>query len=288
MVQNRAKAHKWEFRRRFRRHAFGWRSQPAIKRIKEAISEIKKVARKDKVLAAEGAVLFLEKLSPALEHIDSSSGAIGTAVNNAIAALVPIIAEAPADAKKRDALLERLWDAYQEDAMPYIELLGDYWGQLCASKEVASRWGDDLIGTCKMAWSPDPNLRGFFKGTTNCLSALLVAERYEDILELVEMAPYKTWHYRQYAVKALSAMGRQADAICYAEEGRGLNDSPIAIARAGEEILLASGHVDEAYHRYGLIASRAGTHLAWFRAVAKKYPQKKPAEILADLVEQTP
>src|SRR5690606_33917032 len=79
-----AQAHKWEFRARFRRHAFGWKSQPAIKRIKEAVAEIKKVARKDKVLAAEGAVLFLEKVSPALEHVDSSSGSIGTAVNNAI------------------------------------------------------------------------------------------------------------------------------------------------------------------------------------------------------------
>jgi hypothetical protein len=68
--------HKWEFRARFRRHAFGWKSQPAIKRIKEAVSEIKKVARKDKLLAAEGAVLFLEKVSPALEHVDSSSGAV--------------------------------------------------------------------------------------------------------------------------------------------------------------------------------------------------------------------
>ncbi len=43
---------------------------------------------------AEGAVLFFEKVSPALEHVDSSSGAIGTAVNNTIDALVPIIADA--------------------------------------------------------------------------------------------------------------------------------------------------------------------------------------------------
>jgi len=58
-------AHPWIFRARFRRHAFGWKSQPAITRIKEAVSEIKKVARTDEVLAAEGAVLFLEKVSPA-------------------------------------------------------------------------------------------------------------------------------------------------------------------------------------------------------------------------------
>ena len=33
-------AHSWEFRRRFRRNASGWRSQTPIKRIKEAVSEI--------------------------------------------------------------------------------------------------------------------------------------------------------------------------------------------------------------------------------------------------------
>lgn len=283
-----AERHKWVFQARFRRHAFGWKSQPAIKRIKEAVSEIKKVARQDEALAAEGAVLFLEKLSPALEHIDSSSGAIGTTVNNAIAALVPIVADAPADAKTRDAWLERLWDAYQEDAMPYIELLGHHWGELCASKEVASRWADQLMGTCRMAWSPDPNLRGFFKGTTNCLSALLTAERYQEILELLEIAPYDMWHYRQYGVKALAALGKKAEAIRYAQEERGLNDSPIAIARVCEEVLLSSGLVDEAYRRYGLQANRAGTHLAWFRAVARKYPHKEPTEVLEDLVASTP
>ena len=45
-----------------RRSAFGWRSQAAITRIKEAVAEIKKVAKKDPVLATEGAVLFLEKI----------------------------------------------------------------------------------------------------------------------------------------------------------------------------------------------------------------------------------
>lgn len=283
-----ASPHKWEFRARFRRHAFGWKSQPAIKRIKEAVSEIKKVARKDKLLAAEGAVLFLEKVSPALEHVDSSSGSIGTAVNNAIAALVDIIATAQADEATREKWLERLWEAYQDDQIPYIELLGDYWGELCVSKEIASRWAEQLIGTCKMAWSPDPNLRGFFKGTTNCLSALLAAERYDELLALLEMAPYKMWHYRQYGVKALAALGKKAEAIRYAEEGRGLNDSPIAIAHACEEVLLSSGFADEAYERYGLLANQAGTYAAWFRAVAKKYPHKKAAEILDDLVAETP
>jgi hypothetical protein len=139
-----------------------------------------------------------------------------------------------------------------------------------------------------MALSPDPSLRGFFKGTTNCLSALLAAERYGEILELLELDPHGFWPYRQYGMKALAAMGRKGEAIRYAEEGRGLNDNPVAIARACEEVLLSSGMADEAYRRYGLQANRAGTYLAWFRAVARKYPYKEPAEILADLVELTP
>src|SRR5437660_8726225 len=61
--------------------------------------EIKQVARLELVLAAEDAIALLERISPALEHVDSSSGAIGSAVNRTIAELVPVIAGAPADAR---------------------------------------------------------------------------------------------------------------------------------------------------------------------------------------------
>jgi hypothetical protein len=282
------KGHKWEFRPRFRRHSFGWRSQPAIKRVKEAVSEIKKMARKDQTLAAEGAVLFLEKVAPALEHVDSSSGAIGTAVNKAIEALAPIIAGAPADPQTRDGWLERLWTACEDDGIPYIELLGEHWGEVCASTAVASQWVDRLIGTCKLSWSPDPQVRGYFRGTTHCLSALLAAERYPELLELIEMAPYNSWDFRQYGVKALTVMGQKAEALRYAEGSHGLTDNPVSIARACEDILLSSGLADEAYSRYGIKAAQATTYLARFRLVAKKYPHKTSAEVLKDLVESTP
>ena len=74
-------AYKWAFAPRFRRHAFGWRSQPGVQRVREAVAEIRKVAKKDPAPApaAAGAVLFLETVSLALEQVDSSSGAIGTA-----------------------------------------------------------------------------------------------------------------------------------------------------------------------------------------------------------------
>lgn len=280
--------HKWIFRARFRKHAFGWRSQTPIKRIKEAVSEIKKQARKDPVLGAEGAVLLLEKLSPALEHVDSSSGAIGTAVNRAIDALVPVIAGSPADDELRGKWLERLWEAVQDDDMPYIELLTDHWGDLCATAQCASQWADEFIGVVRLAWSPDPELRGYFKGTTACLSSLFKAERYGEILELLDLAPHKFWHDRQWGVKALAAMGRKAEAIRYAHASRGLNESPMAISRACEEILLSSGLAEEAYSRYAIEANRKTTYLATFRAIAKKYPYKEPGDILRDLVASTP
>jgi hypothetical protein len=116
-------AHKWNFVARFRRNAFGWRSQPALARVKEAVAEIKKAAHKDPVLAAEGVVLFLEKVSPALAHVDSSSGAIGSAVNNAIDVLASLIARAPADNSVRDEWLDRLWQAVESDDIPYVELV---------------------------------------------------------------------------------------------------------------------------------------------------------------------
>lgn len=278
---------KWEFKARFRRHAFGWKSQPAITRIKEAVREIKKVAKGDPLHAAEGTILFLERVSPAIEQVDSSSGSIGSAVNGAIEALVSVLVNAPADASVRAAWLERLYAAYEEDQIPYLESLGDFWGELCTSKELASIWADRLAPSVRASWSPDSE-RGYFKGTVCCLSALVAAERYDDVLELLALAPYNMWHNRQYGVRALVAKGAKAEAIRFAEEGRGLNDSPVHIARACEAILLSSGLADEAYQRYGLVANGAGTYLATFRAVSKTYPHKTASEILADLAKTTP
>lgn len=220
-----AEKHKWTFWARFRKNAFGWRSQPAIKRVKEAVSEIKKVARKDKVLAAKGAVLFLEKVSPALEHVDSSSGSIGTAVNNAIVALVDIIAKAPADEKTREKWLERLFEAHGEDQIPYIEQLADYWGELCVTPEIASRWGDQLIGITRMALSSNKSLRGHFHGASACLSALYAAGRYDDLLDVLKDETF--WPYKRWAAKALAAQGKKSEAIRLAEASR----SPIQAAQ---------------------------------------------------------
>ena len=280
--------HKWQFASRFRRHAFGWRSDTPIQRIKEALTEIKQFTRKEPVLAAEGAITLLEKLSPALEQVDSSSGALESAVNKAIDTLVPIIVKADVEPKQRQRWLERLWQALQNDQMPYVELLGDYWGELCVTSELASQWADEFMPVVESVWSPKASGHGFFKGTSACLSALFAAGRYDDLLALIDKARFKWWNDRRWGVKALAAMGKKAEAIRYAEESRGLNDPGWQIAQACEAILLSSGLVDEAYRRYAMEANQGTTNLATFRAIARRYPNKSPDEILRDLIATTP
>ncbi len=283
-----ANGHKWQFTSRFRRQAFGWRSDPPIQRIKEALSEIRQVARKEPVLAADGAVSLLEKLSPALEGVDSSSGALGSAVNKAIGTLVPIIAKADVGTERRQRWLERLWDALQDDNIPYIEALGDYWGELCATPELASAWADEFFPVVERIWGSQTPGHGYFKGTSACLASLFYAGRHEQLLSLLERAPFQWWHNRRWGVMALAAQGKKAEAIRYAEASRGLNDPGWQIAQACEEILLASGLADEAYRRYAIEANLGATNIATFRAIVKKYPGQQPKQILRDLVASTP
>jgi hypothetical protein len=281
-------AHKWAFRPRFRPRSFGWRSALPIKRIKEAVAEIRQVARKDKVLAGEGAVLFFERLSPAIEQVDSSSGAIGAAVGHAIDKLVPMIAAAPASDEFRDQWLERLWTAVEDDGIPYIEDLADHWGELCTTPGRASAWADRFIDMIRLMWRPDMPPGGHAKGTAACLSGLFKAGRHDELLDLLVHAPYRFWHDRKWGVKALVARGDRAAAIRYAEATRGLNQSDLQISEACEDILLSACLWREAYERSAIEAKRRGTYLATFRAIQGKYPELEAGVILRDMAASTP
>ena len=281
-------AHKWQFAASFRYHAFGWKSDKPILRIKEALAEIKLVAKQQPELAAAGAVLFLEKISPAIEQVDSSSGAIGSTVRRAVETLVPIICRAGVESARRDRWLERLWEAMQIDHVPYIESLGDYWGELCVTPKVASEWADDFLPLLKESWEAKNANHIHFCGTVACLSALCAAGRHQELLNLLETAPFQWWTYRQWGVKSLLAQNKKAEAIRYAEASNGVNEPKAAIAQTCEAILLSSGLAEEAYRRYAIVANQNTTHLATFRAIVKKYPQRDPADILRDLVAKQP
>ena len=76
--------------------------------------------------------------------------------------------------------------------------------------------------------------------------------------------------------------------IQYAEGSRGLNQPDAAINQVCENILISSGLHEAAYRRYGLSTAAGTSYLARFRAVAKRYPMKGKAAILADLIATTP
>jgi tetratricopeptide (TPR) repeat protein len=280
-------SHPWSFRQRLRTRAFGWRgSNLAIERLKEAVGEIKAVARTAPETAAEGAVLLMERLWPALQAVDSSSGALGNATSKTVHALIEILLAAPAEGPVLERQLDRLWTAIEEDGVDFLSEVRDRWGELCRTPERASQAADAFLPALRLSWSPEH--RGYFRGTTPCLSCLLEAGRHQELLDLIETAPFLWWHYRRYGVRALAAQGRTDEAVHYAEQSLGLNDGPSDMARTCEEILLAAGRSEEAYRRFAYRANRVGSHLATFRAIKKHYPDKAPRTILDDLITQTP
>lgn len=204
--------HTWTFRPRLRSGAFGWKgSHLACQRLKEAVTEIKKVARVDPVTAGDGVVSLMERIWPAFQDIDTSSGALGGAVNWAQDELLPIAIEAPADRKTRDKWLDRLWKAIQEDGVDYLWIVQDRWGQLCTSREVASRWADQLLGLLRTAWS-DPRPGNYLRGTSVCLSSLVAAARYQELFELLALERFPFWHHREFGMQALLSQGRMDEA----------------------------------------------------------------------------
>ncbi len=280
----RKRQHAWAFKPRFRRAAFGWKSQPAQARVKEAVAEIKRAAKLDPVLGAEGAVLFLERVSPALDNVDGSSGALGAMLNAAIEDFVGIIARAPVDAPAREAWLDRLFAAHAADQTPWIEGLAEHWGDLCVSKETASAWADRLLERTRAALRSTHAESRFFNGTSACLSALVRAERFDDLVALLDGETF--WMYRLWIAKSLLAQGKWQEALREAEACRNRSNGP-GIDAFCEKLLLGAGRADEAYRNYALRTHVRTTYAATFRAVAQKYPHKAKSEILSDLAAST-
>lgn len=283
-------AHPWAFRSKLRRRAYGWRgSRKAIDAIASALTEILRAARSDPALAAEGAVILLEKIPPAVCEIDSSSGALGNAATSAVATVVPIIAAAPVARPLREKWLDRLFQAYQDDDPPYIESLGDAWGKLCAGPELASAWADRLLpGVRLMMADRRRGAFAFSKSTGPCLSALFAAGRFDELLDVLASDPRPFVHDQQWAARVLAARGDVDGAVNFIETFRRDDSWDGMLAGMAEKLLLDAGRVEEAYQRYAIASTQANTHVATFRAIAKRYPDIDRDRILNDLMASTP
>src|SRR5258708_5015012 len=146
-LESMAAKYTWTFKTRLRARAFGWRgSHPACQRLKEASTENKKAARKAPFTAGDGVVSLIERIWPAFQDIDTSSGALGGAVYWAQDELLPIMIEAPADRKTRDKWLDRLWQAIEDDGVDYLSFVANRWGELCGARKVAPYCADRFHG----------------------------------------------------------------------------------------------------------------------------------------------
>ena len=281
------KPHKWQFKARFRKGAYGWRGTSlAAKRLREAVSEIKKAVKSDPVVAVDGAISLMERLWPALEHIDGSSGALGNAVHKTLVDLIPILVEAPADERIRRDWLERLYKAVQEDGVQYLNPVEEKWGKICKFKSLMNEWADRLLPGLKENWA-NKEYAGYFVGTDICLSCLLEAGRFDELKEMLALKKHHFWGDDKYWAEALRRQGKIDEAIAFAESRQKDGYEKQKIMEFCEQLLLESGRRDEAYDKYGLSIRKGMTYISQFRSIAAKYPEHESRQVLNDLIEKS-
>ncbi|MFC1762971.1 hypothetical protein ACFL6U_12940 [Planctomycetota bacterium] len=281
--------HKWNFKSRFRRAAYGWKGTAlAAKRMKEAVSEIKKVAKNDLSLAGEGVVELFCRLYPAVMQIDGSSGAIGTALHRTVDQLTPILIQADWDMNSRGKWLQKLYEAIQEDGWGVFDSLRDRWGDLCVYSGLAHLWADELISTVRDIWS-SPEF-SIFPGTDMCLSCLLYTERYAELYALIQLDRTQFWHHIKFWPMALIKQGNPQEALDYVAQIRsqqGVNNEEPEMDAFCEATLIKMGHIEEAYQQYGLKLPSYGTYLNIYRSLCKRYPSLDKRRILIDCMDKT-
>ena len=279
---------KWQFKTKFRAKAYGWRgSRLAISRLKEAVSEIKAAAKSDPVAAGDGAVSLMERIWPAFQDIDTSSGALGTAVARTLDELIPILIAAPADHSTRSKWLDRLFEAVQNDGVEYLASAEDRWGEIARYLDLINEYADRLIGMVRRAWADHETFQHVI-GTSICLSCLLEAGRYAELQELLATRRMKFWSWHRYGAEALVRQGLWEAAVEYAEGVRSDTISghrEISIDRFCEGLQIRHGRSDEAYRSYGLRAASGTTNLAIYRSLVRAYPDRDHRQMLLDLIQ---
>jgi hypothetical protein len=280
--------HKWAFKPGMRAGACSWKSSAkAIERLKSASSEIRAVARTDPTGAAEGVIALAQRIWPAFEHIDTSSGALGNAVRRTLEDLLPILIEAPADEKTRAKWLEQLREAIEDDGVDYLSPIADRFGQIAACPQLMNLHADRDLDMIRAAWADHARFSHVTTGTLT-LSCLLEAGRYEELMALLALKKTSLWFDMKFGAEALLRQGREDEALTFAEgllkDDRrqwGHQD----IAQFCEAILVRQGREEDAYLRCGLPTASGNTYLAMWRDLVKRYPDLDARRILNDLIE---
>ncbi len=289
----------WEFKPKFRARLYSWNgSAKATKNLRAAVSEIRKVYKTDPLEAVEAAVYLMGRFWPAFQDIDSSSGALGGAVNDTIDKLMPLIIDAPADEPLRKKWTLRLFDAIRDDGVEYLGRLTEQWGKICATNSLRDYWVDEFLPFTEKALKSRRDDYFYFIGTSACLSCLLESGRYDELRRLLDLDDPPFWHYESFWAEVLLRQGQIDDAIRHAQsllpDDNGDADRLHAyrpdaseIKRFCEQTLYIAGRRREAYEQYSLPAQPDTTYLNHFRSLVRRYPEFEPGQILMDLIEKS-
>lgn len=146
--------HKWAFKPGMRAGACSWKSSAkAIERLKLASTELRAVARTDPTAAAEGVIALAQRIWPAFEHIDTSSGALGNAVCRTLEDLLLILIKAPPDEKTRAKWLVQLREVIEDDGVDYLAPIADRFGQIAAYPALMNLHADCDLDMIRIAWA---------------------------------------------------------------------------------------------------------------------------------------
>ena len=216
-----AAAHKWEFTARFRRHAFGWRSQPAIQRVKQAVE------RDQEGRARRPSAGCRRRGDPARARLAGARARrqlLGRDRNRGQQARSPSSFRSsparPPIAETREAWLERLWEAHEADADPLHRAARRPLGR--ALRFEGGRLGVGGPPGRHHAHGAEPGQEPARSLPRNGRMPQRALPRGAPSTEIVDLLQVDTiWPYKRWAVKALAALGKKAEAIRYAESCRG-------------------------------------------------------------------
>ncbi len=81
-----------------------------------------------------------------------------------------------------------MFAAYQADQVPCLESLGQRWGEVCVSKEIASEWAERFLPITWKFFDSERTELALFEFTSVCLSSRFVSQRYYELETLVILA----------------------------------------------------------------------------------------------------
>ncbi len=258
--------------------------KPAQEALVRALRELRALRRGSPCAANEALVEWLVSIPAALREVHDPERSLARQIQRALTELMPWLGLAAASEEIRGAWAGRLWPVLLADESEFLEGVGDAWGLLTGPK-LAAEWASRLYPELHCAWSKGHDDRA----SRACLSALIAAERYRDVLELLALRTIGIWPERRFGVIALAALGRVDDSIDYARDSNLLGHAyQQAIAEQCEQVLLAAGDRHRAYVEFAHSANHRQNYLQTFRSLTRKYPEREPSTILSDLIEASP